>query len=188
MTANLSRLQISASNTLVGTEKVLIQGNWCQQFPSHSVGTLAFGPDGALYVSAGDGASFAVADYGQRGGHSGSPTPKNPCGDPPAPVGGNQTPPSAEGGALRSQDLRTMSDPVTYDGAILRLNPDTGQAMSTNPLFGGDPADDAIIAYGLRNPFRMTVRPGLGDLWIGDVGWNTLGRNQPDSKSYCLAS
>ena len=30
-----------------------------------------------------------------------------------------------------------------------------------------------IVAYGLRNPFRFTVRPGTNELWIGDVGWNT---------------
>ena len=41
--------------------------DWCQQYPSHSVGTVAFGADGALYVSAGDGASFNFADYGQDG-------------------------------------------------------------------------------------------------------------------------
>src|SRR5499427_6061851 len=27
-----------------------------------------------------------------------------------------------------------------------------------------------IVAYGLRNPFRFTQRPGTGELWIGDVG------------------
>ena len=43
---------------------------------------LAFGADGALYVSGGDGASFNFADYGQDG------TPLNPCGDPPGGVGG----------------------------------------------------------------------------------------------------
>ena len=32
-----------------GTEQVLIE-DWCQQYPSHSIGTLAFGADGALYV------------------------------------------------------------------------------------------------------------------------------------------
>ena len=30
-----------------------------------------------------------------------------------------------------------------------------------------------IIAYGLRNPFRFTYRPGTNELWIGDVGWGT---------------
>ena len=34
-----------------GTEQVLIN-DWCQQYPSHSVGTVAFGPDGALYAGA----------------------------------------------------------------------------------------------------------------------------------------
>ena len=35
----------------------------------------------------------------------------NPCGDPPGPPGTVLTPPTAEGGALRSQDLRTAGDP-----------------------------------------------------------------------------
>src|SRR4029450_12665718 len=30
-----------------------------------------------------------------------------------------------------------------------------------------------IIAHGLRNPFRMTNRPGTNEIWLGDVGWNT---------------
>ena len=25
----------------------------------------------------------------------------------------------------------------------------------------------------MRNPFRFAVRPGTGEVWIGDVGWNT---------------
>ena len=52
-------------NTMTGSEQVLIE-DWCQQYPSHSLGDLAFGADGALYVSAGDGASFNFADYGQE--------------------------------------------------------------------------------------------------------------------------
>ena len=36
-------------------------------FPSHSIGSLVFGSDGALYVSGGDGASWQFVDYGQRG-------------------------------------------------------------------------------------------------------------------------
>jgi hypothetical protein len=30
-----------------------------------------------------------------------------------------------------------------------------------------------VLAYGMRNPFRFTTRPGTNELWVGDVGWNT---------------
>ena len=107
VSGRLSRLQADpTTNTMTGTEKVLIE-DWCQQYPSHSVGSLAFGSDGALYVSGGEGANWNFADYGQDG------SPLNPCGDPPGGVGAKLTPPTAQGGALRSQDLRTSSDPVT---------------------------------------------------------------------------
>jgi glucose/arabinose dehydrogenase/PKD repeat protein len=166
VTARLSRLE-AAGNVMTGPEQPLIE-DWCQQYPSHSIGGLAFGADGALYVSGGDGASFNFVDYGQDG------TPLNPCGDPPSGVGGTLTPPTAEGGALRSQDLRTAGDPVTLDGTILRVDPITGEGLSDNPLSGhADANARRIVAYGLRNPFNLTVRPGTNDIWIGDVGWNT---------------
>ena len=173
VSARLSRLTANG-NFMTGPEQVLIN-DWCQQYPSHSIGSLAFGADGALYVTGGDGASFNFTDWGQDG------SPVNPCGDPPGGPGTVLTPPSAEGGALRSQDLRTPynptsnpADPTSLDGAILRVNPDTGAAMPDNPLAGStDPNERRIIAYGLRNPFRMTIRPGTNEVWLGDVGWNT---------------
>ncbi|HEY6058300.1 MAG TPA: LamG-like jellyroll fold domain-containing protein, partial [Candidatus Limnocylindrales bacterium] len=122
VSARVSRLQASGS-VMTGPEQVLIN-DWCQQFPSHSIGTVGFGPDGALYVGAGDGASFNGVDYGQLGGSAGSPTPKNPCGDPPAGVGGSESPPAAEGGALRSQDVRTLATGgATYRSVVLADNP-----------------------------------------------------------------
>ena len=160
----LSRLQASG-NFMTGTEQVFIE-DWCQQYPSHSIGSVVFGGDGGLYVSSGDGASFNFVDFGQDG------TPLNPCGDPPAGVGGVQTPPTSEGGSLRSQDVRTSTDPTTLDGAILRVSAGAGVALPANPLFSSpDGNTRRIIAYGLRNPFRMTSRPGTRELWIGDVGW-----------------
>src|SRR3954453_3060011 len=150
-----------------GTEKVLIQ-DWCGQFSTHSIGALNFGADGALYASAGDGASYIFADYGQGG------DPVNPCGDPPVGVGGTQTPANAQGGALRSQAFRRPAgQPVTLDGSIIRVDPNTGAAMPDNPAAGDADANRRrIIAYGLRNPFRFTLRPGTNEVWTGDVGWN----------------
>ncbi len=40
--------------------------------------------------------------------------------------------PANEGGALRSQDLRTPADPVTLDGSIIRVQPDTGKPVREN--------------------------------------------------------
>jgi glucose/arabinose dehydrogenase len=138
----------------------LIEDEWCQQFPSHSVGTVAFGPDGMLYVGAGEGANFYQRDWGQL--PATGELPPNPCGDPPG-----------EGGSLRSQDVRTPADPTGLSGAILRLNPNTGAAAPGNPFAGGDAGASRLIAYGLRNPFRWAFRPGTSEIWLGDVGQST---------------
>ena len=91
-------------------------------------------------------------DFGQDGG----------CGDP-----------VNEGGALRSQDIRTSGDPVSYDGSLLRLNPDTGAAFPGNPLAGGsNTEDDRILSHGFRNPYRYSIDPTNGAIWVADVGWN----------------
>jgi glucose/arabinose dehydrogenase len=161
VSARVSRLTASGNVITPGSEQVLIE-DWCQQFPSHSIGSFSFGADGSLYVSGGEGGSFTNADFGQFGyPPNGSYYSANPCGDP-----------TTEGGALRAQDLRTSGDPVGLSGAILRVNPATGLGQPTNPLAGSaDPNARRIVAYGLRNPFRFAIRPGTNDLWIGDVGW-----------------
>ena len=111
------------------SEHVLID-DWCQQYPSHAGGGLGFGADGYLYFSGGDGAAWHFDDYGQDG------DPVNPCGDPPGGVGGTQTIPTAEGGRLRAQDLRTPGDPVGLNGSLIRIDPITGDAAPGNPLAG----------------------------------------------------
>jgi glucose/arabinose dehydrogenase len=171
VSARVSRLQVSG-NVMTGTEQVLIN-DWCQQFPSHSIGTLLFGRDGYLYISGGDGASFNNVDYGQYGAtYAGDQA--NPCGDPPGAAGTALSPPGAEGGALRSQSVRRTDGPATLNGAVLRIDPATGAGVPGNPFYSSSDANARrIVAYGLRNPFRITQRPGSDELWIGDVGWNT---------------
>jgi glucose/arabinose dehydrogenase len=153
----LSKLKADASGkVMTGVEQVLAEG-WCQQFVSHSIGDLKFGADGMLYATGGDGANFWVVDYGQLG------SPANPCGEP-----------SMEGGAVRSQSVRGTSSPVRLNGTVLRLDPVTGAPAPGNPyLSSPDLNKQKIVGYGLRNPFRMTMRPGTSEVWIGDTGWNS---------------
>ena len=170
--------QLSVSGNLNTGERVLIN-DWCQQFPSHSIGTLKFGSDGYLYASAGEGANFNTEDWGQFGANY-SGDVANPCGDPPGKVGAALTAPTAEGGALRSQSVRRTDGPTTLDGTIIRLDPSTGAGAPGNPFSGDPDANKArVIAYGLRNPFRFTPRPGTSELWVGDVGagtWEEINR------------
>ena len=71
------------------------------------------------------------------------------------------TPPTAEGGALRSQDVRTTGDPTGLDGTILRVDPDTGAAHARQPE-RGEPGPEHAADRGLRpaQPVPHGVRPG----------------------------
>jgi glucose/arabinose dehydrogenase/chitodextrinase len=73
--------------------------------------------------------------------------------------------------ALGAQDLNS------YRGKILRINRD-GSApappQQTNPFYDGtNSIRSRVWAYGLRNPYRFDFHPTLGDLYAGEVGWNT---------------
>ena len=153
---------------MTGTEQVLIE-DWCQQYPSHSIGALAFGADGALYVSGRRRRELQLRRLrpGRR--------PAQPLRRPAGRRRRRQTPPTAEGGALRSQDLRTTGDPTSLDGAVLRVDPATGAALPDNPLASRaptrTPAASSPTACATRS--GSTIRPGTNEIWIGDVGWNT---------------
>lgn len=197
VSAQLARLTVDFSDLPIGPEDIeILIHDWCQQFPSHSIGDLVFGPDDALYVSAGDGASFGGTDFGNRGGTlSGTPTPRNPCGDPPGGAGGVMVEATAQGGALRSQSLMRPEGPVVPNGAILRINPladpddPESLVLPDNPgKDHHDPIGKLVVAYGLRNPYRFTIRPGTNDLYVADVGYNTWEEvnRHPDATSDVL--
>lgn len=137
--------------------KVLVE-DWCQQFGSHSAGALEFDAAGYLYASGGEGANYDRVDWGQFevGG-------KDPCGDP-----------ANQGGRLRSQDVRTGGDPTGLAGSVIRIDPATGQGAPGNPRArSSSPNERRLVAYGFRNPFRIALRPGTSDLYVGDVGEGT---------------
>jgi PKD repeat protein/glucose/arabinose dehydrogenase len=164
---------------MTGPEQVLVE-DFCDQFGGHGGGGLEFGADGYLYATGGDGSSPVFWDYGQDADPSTDWHPINPCGDPPAGVDGVQSPPTAEGGRLRTQDLRTPGDPLGLAGSLIRIDPATGAGVPGNPMFANaDPNARRMLAHGFRNAFRIAVRPGTNDVWVGDVGgagWEEINR------------
>jgi glucose/arabinose dehydrogenase len=143
--AQLIRLTLNDSLTAVVEETVMIQ-NWCVASANHATGDLQFGPEGALYISAGTFAS--------------SGTFNSDCGEP-----------FEQGGSLKAQDIRSGGDHLWYNGTMLRIDPITGNPWQDNFFSGDNNGDDAIIAYGLRNPFRFHINHQNGKVYIADVGW-----------------
>ncbi|PKH40185.1 Glucose/arabinose dehydrogenase, beta-propeller fold [Nocardioides alpinus] len=155
VSAELTRLTLDpATGTWTGQEAVLLGGGWCQQYGSHTIGTVEFGTDGYLYVGSGDAASYNQVDTGNLGSQR--------CADV-----------TGWGGALRSQSPRQPAGTaVVPHGSILRIDPDTGAPAPGNPFISDpDPMRKRVVAYGMRNPFRFAARPGTSEIWVGDVGW-----------------
>jgi glucose/arabinose dehydrogenase len=132
-----------------------------QCWRSHGAGALRFAPDGTLLAGHGESAQFAVVDAGGL-------TPE--CFEPP--LFNSQQ----DIGAFRAQMINSMG------GKILRIDPETGHGVPSNPYWLGDPEAPRarIWLSGLRNPFRFAIRPGTGSsthpgtIFIGDVGWSTF--------------
>jgi len=136
---------------------------------SHGVGTILFGTDGTLIASCGDGASYSSTDLG-----SASETYYAQG------LSEGIIRPNENVGAYRAQMVGS------FNGKILRLDPDTGEGIPSNPFFdsAAPRAPRSLVwALGFRNPCRMTLRPGTGShnradanpgsLYVGDVGWRT---------------
>jgi glucose/arabinose dehydrogenase len=63
-------------------------------------------------------------------------------------------------------------DVTSPRGKIFHINPD-GSGVSSNKFYdASNPSSWAsrVYVYGLRNPFRFSVKPGTNTLYIGDVG------------------
>ena len=123
---------------------------------NHDGGGLAIGPDGKLYVGAGD-----------TGCNSGQPPP------PPDSRIGNYT-----GTCLTTANGKILR--INLDGSIPSDNPLQGVSVRAcdatscvaNP--GGAPVTGMprteIWAWGFRNPWRFSFDAQTGFLWVGDVG------------------
>ncbi|HVT30529.1 MAG TPA: PQQ-dependent sugar dehydrogenase [Lacipirellulaceae bacterium] len=122
---------------------------------NHNGGTIAFGPDGYLYLGTGDGGNA------------------NDVGPSHVPGGNAQNLGVALGKMLRIDPLNpslnpSSTDPVSPNGQY--------RIPTTNPFHGAGQVPE-IFAYGFRNPYRFAFdsRPGgTNDLIVADVGQNTI--------------
>ncbi len=141
----ISEFKVSASDPNqadLSSERVLIEDN--HPYLNHNAGTLAFGPDGFLYISIGDGGN--ADDVGN--GHVPDWYTVN--------AGGN------------GQDLY-----ANLMGDILRIdvNGNPYNIPADNPFFGTPAARPEIYAFGFRNPFRFSFdMGGTHQLIVGDEG------------------
>ena len=126
----------------INSEKVILEADHPQS--NHNGGTIAFGADGFLYISIGDGGG--ANDVGT--GHVPDWYSVN--------AGGN------------GQDIYN-----NLMGNILRINVDQGNPYSVpadNP-FVGTSALPEIYAFGFRNPYRFSIdMGGTHQLLVGDAG------------------
>jgi glucose/arabinose dehydrogenase len=145
---NLSRISeflVTAGNANlgnIGSERPLIEIDDPQL--NHNGGTLAFGPDGYLYISIGDGGGANDTAAGHVNDWYG------------ANAGGN------------GQDIEN-----NLFGNILRIDVNSGSPYAIPPdnPFVGKTGLDEIYAYGFRNPYRMSFdMSGNRALYVGDAG------------------
>jgi glucose/arabinose dehydrogenase len=144
---------------------------------NHNGGALAFGPDGYLYISVGDGGSADDLDSDRGGPLVFGVFPTIGHGD-----GNGQQPRNPLGKILRIDPLGNASPNGQY--SVPPSNPFTSSggsaplAGAAAPLGGAagckDGFCDEIWAYGFRNPFRISFDRANGNLWAGDVGQNNL--------------
>jgi glucose/arabinose dehydrogenase len=76
---------------------------------------------------------------------------------------------------------------TTLKGKVLRINTN-GSIPADNPFYySATGKNKAIWALGFRNPFRLTVQPGTGKLFINDVGGGSWRKSMKEWQAKIMA-
>jgi len=138
---------VAAGNPALGVDptsrRELMRVDW-PQF-NHDGGDLAFGPDGMLYISMGDGGG--ADDQGP--GHD--------------PVTGNAQKLTVPLGKIHRVDVNGSNSANGQYGV-----------PADNPFVGTPDAVTEIWAFGFRNPYRFSFDSATGRLYVGDAGQNDI--------------
>jgi glucose/arabinose dehydrogenase len=150
--SRVTRYKVTNNVAEVASRKVLLGETRSTGVPllheSHAGGQIVFGTDGTLLVTTGDNASYASTDVGNA----------NETYFQQA-INDGIIRSTENVGALRSQMINS------HCGKLLRLDPNTGDGVSSNPYYdSGSPrsAKSRVWALGLRNPYRISFKSGTG--------------------------
>lgn len=148
----VSRFLFDGNTLLLDTEQILIEIPTQRVECCHSAGSLAFGPEGNLFIATGDNTN-----------------PHNP--------GYYNSVDEREGRAYWDAQ-RTSGNSQDLRGKILRIKPMPagGYEIPDGNLFpkDGSIGRPEIYVMGCRNPYRISVDQKNGNIFWGDVGQNTI--------------
>ena len=143
-TTHVSEFAVSKENpnkVNTSSERIILQVD--KPYMNHNGGTIAFGPDGYLYIPLGDSGGANDAGFGH--------TPKT----------GNAQNTSTMLGKVLRIDVNNMTKGMAY------------AVPADNPFVGKQGYLPEIWAYGLRNPYRMSFdKGGNHGLYLSDAGQN----------------
>lgn len=151
----LSRFVFKNDKIDLGSEKIILQFYSQREICCHTGGSIAFGKDRMLFLSAGDNTT-PFDEPGQKFVHKGY----GPLDDRP--------------GHLQYDGARSAGNTNDLRGKILRIrvNEDGTYTIPDGNLFpkGEEKTKPEIYVMGNRNPYRISVDTASGFLYWGEVG------------------